>query len=57
MSVSMRDLDPAFQSAGQKAYPFVSFISCYNFVLVGTCIYKCSYRNPVVLLSALLVCK
>ena len=33
MSVSMRDLDPAFQGAGQKAYPLY-FVFCGYLLLV-----------------------
>ena len=42
MSVSMKDLDPAFRGSGQKEYPFrLSFISCrlykFHFFALSSC--------------------
>lgn len=46
MAVSMRDLDPAFKGAGQKAYPAqvkTNELFCLQFIILHVFIQGCSF--------------
>ena len=52
MSVSMRDLDPAFQGAGQKAYPSPSnpLLKSYYVLLISNYfVFFCLYPYEILL--------